>query len=813
MSSVIITVSICTGGAAANEADTLAPCTPPLRSELIRSRFVADVDDASALFVNPAGLGARKNFSSILQLTYAYDGLAELPLAMSLPGLGLGYLYQNTEFYKSNSYSLGLGFPIVRQFYFGTSLNWHHTDLEESRSPFSVDVAFLMRPHRYLSLGGVWYNTNRPRFHTGRLEDVFTGGISIRPMTERLTISGQGTFDEGAKPGWLFGARLAIAPGFEIFGSYVRDLSYAGDDPYEEFTAGLRLTFSSLRAGGSTRSRIDGAFEYSRNTLTFEKTNAFFKEAIYRHKRYAEITLSGNYIDEGGGLIITDSDTKDLHRMLRELESVRKDPDVEGLLLKIGTLKGAFIGPASGNLYEIREALKDVRKSGKPVVAFLLEQGTAAELYVASAADMIVAPREAPIGMIGVSLEIKRLKHLFAKLGIDWDWYTAGDYKSTFHTAYTDTTTAVQEEELRSLVEESYRLIVESIGDGRGISKTKMLEIADGNVYMHEEAVKLGLIDVVGWVDRAREELGKLTGARNPRDMRTACLARRTYWTERWKPAPVVAVVGAYGSIRSGRSKRDFFTGSRTMGSWTVVQQLKAASGYPGVRAIVFRVDSGGGSALASDEILRELRRIQREVRIPVIISMGNIAGSGGYWISMYGDAIFADPFTITGSIGVVFAKPVIQRLYEKVGITNEVFKVGEHADALSTGRMMTDEEREYLAELIDEMYEYFIENVSKGRKMDPEDVRRIARGRVYFGTQALDINLVDRIGGLKDAIEYAAAESGIADDYHTVYFKAFPGRFIHVSLEGTALNFFKDIKGLWPLSGDYLDESLTVFK
>ncbi len=810
---VMIVASAWFEGASANGADTLAPFTPPLRGELIRQRFVADVDDAAALYVNPAGLGARKNSSTLLQLTYSYNRLTELPLAVSFPGLGLGYMYQNNEFYRSNSYSLGLGFPLIRQFYIGTSLNWHHTDLEESRSPFSVDVGFLTRPHRYLSLGGVWHNTNRPRFHTGRLEDFFTGGISIRPMTERFTISGQGTFDEGAKPAWLIGGRLAIVPGLELFGSYERDYKYCGDDPYEEFTAGLRFTFAHFRTSGSTRSRIGGDFEYNRNTLTFEKSSSFFTEAIYHKKRYAEITLSGNYIDEGRAAIFAGGNTKNLHRILRELENVRKDPDVHGLLLKIGALEGAFIGPVTGNLCEIREAVKDVRKAGKPVVAYLVEQGMAAELYIASATDVIVAPREAPIGMIAVSLELNRLKRLFAKLGIDWDWYTAGDYKSTFHTPYTDTTTALQEEELRSLVEESYRLLVEAIGEGRGISKQKMLEIADGRVYMHEDAVKIDLVDVVGWEDNAREELGKLTGAREPRRIRTTSIARRKYWTERWKPAPVVAVVGAYGSIRSGKSKRDIFRGGRTMGSRTIVKQLSAAAGYPGVKAIVFRVDSGGGSALASDEILKEIRRIQREVKIPVIISMGNIAGSGGYWISMYGDAVFADPFTITGSIGVVFAKPVLQRLYEKIGVTNEVFKVGEHADALSARRMMTEEERGYLGELIDGMYEYFIEQVAEGRKMDPDEVRKLAGGRVYFGTQALEINLVDRIGGLKDAVEYAAEESGIADDYRMVYFRAFPPSFFNLDMGGTALNFMWDLKKLWPLSDDHFDESLTMFK
>ncbi|HUV36067.1 MAG TPA: signal peptide peptidase SppA [Patescibacteria group bacterium] len=757
-------------------ADSLRPLTPPLRSGFFTYRFVADVDDAAALFVNPAGLGAAKLPSYLVSGTYGYDRLTELTSSLSLPGLGFGYSRFDTEDYKANSYFLGLAGEIVHHLKIGTTLRWHNTDFPgPDRSPFAVDLGFLLRPHRYLSLGGVWKNTNRPRFLGGRLEDSFTGGVSIRPLTERATLSAQGNFADGVKPGWMAGGRLSIVPGIEFFGAYMRDLSLGGDDPYEEWTGGIAVALGSWNFRPSTRSRVEGNADYSRNSFAIERRGAFVRDALLHRKRHAEVTVSGAFLDEGSGFTLMGSEAGDLHRILRDLESVRADKDVTGLLLKIGSLKGAFIGPVDGNLYEIREAVRRVRESGKPVVAYLKNDATASELYLASAADRVVAPFEATIGMLGVSLEINRMKRLFAKLGVDWDFYTAGRYKSTFHTPYTDTTTAAQEEELYSLVNESYRLLIETIADGRGIDRSRMRELADGRIFSPDDAVAEGLVDVIGWEETGKEELGKLLGADDPEKLETAPFTRRRYWDERWTPPPAVAIVGAYGSIKPGTSKRGFLTGDRTMGSETVVDQLKAASAYPGVKAILFRIDSGGGSALASDEILNELRRIQKERKIPVIISMGNVAGSGGYWISMYGDAIFADPFTITGSIGVVAAKPVIQRLYERIGVTNEVYKAGKYADAWSARRNMTDEEMELLGAHIERMYDYFIENVAAGRGIDPDRVREIAEGRIYFGTQALGLDLVDRLGGLKDAVEYAASQAGIADDYRTVYFRAFP--------------------------------------
>ena len=782
----------------AGSPDTLAPVNALLASEIATSRFVADADDAASLFVNPAGLAMRATTTSLIQGTYWYDRLSELTLGAAGRNIGFGFTYTDDGVFTSRNYILGLSAPLARGLSVGSAFTWHHTSLPyENRSPLTIDVGFLMRPGRFLSIGGVWKNVNEPKFAggsagdpfrgpLGHIEDSFVGGASIKPLGETLTISAQAEVAGERKPGWLFGGRMTIVPGVELFGSYMRDMAWRGAEPYEEFTGGVALRFGSTRVSSQSRSRVDGDFDYSRTSFALEQTGAFVKDALTHRPRYAEVAVDGNYLDEGGGFSLMGG-SKDLHPLLRELESIRSDSDVKGLLLKVGALSGGFIGPVSGNIFEVRQAVLRVKEAGKPVVAYMSEGGSSAELYLASAADRIVTPRVGTVGVLGVSLEINRMKRLFEKLGIDFDHYTAGDYKSSFHTIYTDTTTAVQAEEIRSLVEESYRLLVEGIATGRGIPVEHMKELADGRIFNPDELVKERLVDAIGWEKDAKASLGTLAGAKKPDKLETASIGRRAYWTERWSPAPAVAIVGAYGGIESGKSGRGITQGSRTMGSETVVKQLKAASRHPGVRAIVLRVDSGGGSALASDEILEEIRRIQNEVKIPVVVSMGNVAGSGGYWISMYGDRIFADPYTLTGSIGVVWFKPVLQRLYEKIGMSNEIFKEGEHADALSWHRAMTEEEITMLGGYIDGMYGIFVDKVAEGRRLDPARVREIGGGRVYLGTQALGIKLVDEIGGLNDAVAYAASKAGIGKDYRTVYFKAFPGFFESMNIDASA--------------------------
>ncbi|MDD4856531.1 MAG: signal peptide peptidase SppA [Candidatus Krumholzibacteria bacterium] len=808
----------------ASATDSLAPASALLRSELATSGFVADVDDASALYVNPAGLAMRRNLTSVIQGTYWYDRLSELTLGFAAQNIGLGFTCTDDGIFTSRNYVVGLGARLASGLSVGYSLTWHHTDLPyDHRSPLTVDLGFMMRPARFISIAGVWKNVNQPKFADGfaydpfsgamgGIEDSFQGGISLRPFGERLTISGQAEVADQRNPGWLFGGRVSLAPGIELFGSYKRDTAWPGTDPYEEFTGGIGVRFGSARASTLTRSRVDGDFDYSRNSFSIENTDAFVRDAVAHRPRYAEIKIEGSYLDEGGGFSLMGG-SKNLHTLLGELKSIRGDDDVKGLLLKVGSLSGAFIGPVSGNLNEIRQSILEVKKAGKPVVAYMSEGGSSAELYLASAADRIVSPQIGTIGMLGVSIEINRMKRLFEKLGIDFDHYTAGDYKSSFHTLYTDTTTAAQVEELRSLVEESYRLLVEAIATGRGIPIDHMRELADGRIFAPDDLIAEHLVDAIGWEKDARAELGRLLGAKKPDKLETESIGRRTYWTERWTEAPAVAIVGAYGGIQSGKSGRSITQGSRTMGSETVVKQLKAASRYPGVRAIVLRVDSGGGSALASDEILEEIRRIKSEVKIPVVISMGNTAASGGYWISMYGDRIFADECTVTGSIGVVWFKPVLERLYGKIGVSNEVFKEGEHVDALSFSRRLTDEEMNMLGGYIDRMYGIFIDKVADGRRLDPDRVREIGGGRVYLGTQALGIKLVDELGGINDAVSFAATKAGVEKDYRTVYFKAFPGLFASLSEDSSPIGIARTIARLIRGSGGTgYDETVCIY-
>lgn len=806
---LIVIASIIVHSAALRSEETGQPWTYPLRSDIYTYRFVSETDDVSALFVNPAGLAMRPYSSMLLRGAYSYDRMREVTAGLAFPHIGMGYSRLDNGLFKSSSLSLGLAIPVGERFTIGSSMAWNKSDIDLDGSPFSAGLGFMIRPSRRFSLGGVWNDMNRPGFGGEPIEDRFTLALSLRPFDERLTMSFQADLNDGLKPGYLMGGSLAIIPGIEIYGTYARDLSRPGDDPYEEFSAGLAFAFDYGRVRTATRMLPDGDRDYSVNSISIERSKAYRKDTLVRKDLFARVEVSGEYLDEGGRFQLVGSKNNNLHTLLRELRNIRDDEDINGLLLSVGNLGGGFIGPVSGNLYEIRQAISQVRSAGKPVVAYLTSGGGASELYLASAADRIVSPQLGTVGNIGVSLEVKRLKNLFNKFGIEWDHSTAGEYKSSFHTQYTDTSTVAQAAEIQGLVNESYRLLTAAIAEGRGISGEKMGRLAQGQIFSPEEAVDEGLIDRVGWKAEAVEELGKLAGRKDPESTPTTDVSGRIYWDDRWAPPPAVAIVGAYGSIEPGKNSLDPIRGSRKMGSSSIVHSLRKASNWPGVRAIVFRVDSGGGSALASDAILEEIRDIQEKRKIPVLISMSNIAGSGGYWISMYGDAIYADPFTITGSIGVVSAKPVLQGLYEKAGINNETFKSGEYSDAFSSARHATEEESVMVEKRISNIYEIFITKVSEGRKIEKEEVYPLAGGRLYLGSQALEAGLVDKLGGLWDAVEAAASMAGIDNDYTTLYFRAFRGFFFN-SREISPLGILKAARGFWPSGDSDFDRTIS---
>jgi protease-4 len=444
-----------------------------------------------------------------------------------------------------------------------------------------------------------------------------------------------------------------------------------------------------------------------------------------------------------------------------QIEAIRKakvDPRIASLLVR----PVAIDVPLWGKLQELHGAIVDFRRAGKQAVAFL-EYAGEREYYLATACDRVLMTPNALLNVNGFASYELFLRGTLDKVGAYPDLHHIGAYKTATNTMTEKSFTDAHREMTEWLNRDLYEQLVRAVSDGRKRTEAQVRAIIDDGPFLAEQARAAGLIDELAYEDQIDDKAGLGT-----RDLKT--VESRDYAAVRatslgLNRGPRVALIYAAGPITSGRSASGAFDGV-TVGSDSFNEHLRTARADPSVRAIVVRVDSPGGSSVASDVIWRELMltRDEKPDR-PLIVSMSDVAASGGYYIAMAGHAIVAQPATLTGSIGIYGGKFVLAGLYEKLGATVETVVSGRHAAMDSTFQPYTAAERAKLEEQLRSFYWQFVEKVARSRKLTPERVHEIAEGRVWTGRQARQIGLVDELGGLDRALALAKQRAKIPQD------------------------------------------------
>lgn len=454
----------------------------------------------------------------------------------------------------------------------------------------------------------------------------------------------------------------------------------------------------------------------------------------------------------------------------RALAEAARDDRIKGVLLK-GSFAPAGYGTSYATLQEVRAALLKIKAAGKPIQAYLQYPDTR-DFYFASVADNIALDPNGAVLMPGLASEPTFMAGLFDKFGIGVQVARVGKYKSAVETYTRRDFSPENREQLEALLGDIWQQLRDDVATSRGLSSATLQQlIDDGEAFLADDVLKHGLVDRLIYTDELLAELKKATGVDDPaKPFTQVSLKNYIAQMDKADPAPEeqpveagsesgrVAVIYAEGAIVDGQ-------GSPTeVGGAKFAREIRKLRQDPKVKAIVLRVNSPGGSATASDQIDRELRLAA--ARMPVVVSMGGYAASGGYWISTYGTHIFAEPTTITGSIGVFGLLFNVQDLGHSVGLSWDVVKTGRFADAISASRPKTEAEMALFQRSTDTIYEKFIQKVAEGRKLEPARVREIAQGRVWSGVAAQQIGLVDEIGGLADAIAYAAQAAHLEQDF-----------------------------------------------
>lgn len=445
------------------------------------------------------------------------------------------------------------------------------------------------------------------------------------------------------------------------------------------------------------------------------------------------------------------------------LRRARADDRVKALVAKVG---GRRIGIA--RIQELRDAVAEFARSGKATVAWAETFGDFspgnAPYYLATAFDRIYLQPSGDVGLTGIDLEQWFYRGTMDKLGIEYQVGKRHEYKSAADLVTERGFPPPAREAMGRLVSSLTGQLCEALAARLGVSAEAGHALIDGGPYTGPEALEARLVDALAYRDEVYEQVREKAGPDAyllylNRYQRARSLAERA----RKLPSPgedVLAVIYASGTIRRGRSGRGPLS-SGAMGSDTVTAALRAATADKRARAIVLRVNSGGGSYVASDAIWREVVRA-RDAGKPVVVSMGDVAASGGYFIAAAANAIVAQPGTLTGSIGVLGGKPVTRGLLERAGVSTDSVSDGAHAEMFSTSRPFTEEEWAKFNAWLDWIYADFTGKVAQGRNMTVEQVDAIARGRVWTGEDAAGHGLVDRLGGLETAQDLARGEAGL---------------------------------------------------
>lgn len=464
-------------------------------------------------------------------------------------------------------------------------------------------------------------------------------------------------------------------------------------------------------------------------------------------------------------------ETTTVRGFVESLEKARRDPRITSVLLRPSEISS----PYWGKLQELRDAIVRFRTSGKRVVAFL-EYGGEREYYLASAADAVFLLPTSPLDLTGVASYEVFLRGALDKVGAYPDFLHVGDYKTAINQFTEKGFTPAHREMSESLNRDTYDHLVHAIAESRKKTDAEVRDIFDQGPFTPEQAKQAGLVDELAYEDELDDRARDL-GIRSDADLVEGSEYQRVSLASLGvRPRARIAVLYIVGTIVSGKSRYDA-TNGELVGSDTVVEQIRRIRRDPNVKAIVVRIDSPGGSSVASDVIWRELTitRDQTPSR-PMVASMSDLAASGGYYVALPAQAIVAQPGTLTGSIGVFMGKVAIGGTLGKVGVTTETVKSGKNADIYSPVSGFTPDQRAKLGEYMQVFYNTFVEKVATSRRSTPEKIHVLAQGRVWTGAQAKERGLVDELGGLDRAVSLAKVKASIPAD-EDVELVSYPAR------------------------------------
>lgn len=696
------------------------------------------------------GCGEALGFGTPLFAGLAASVRLELvsPTSGENGAVGAGFPYQN---YQYVWLSWGLAGRLGEHASFG--LSWDHSYSDDayldSLNAFSAGLSY--RPNTHFAFAATARNFNRPSQEAipqqggaPVLDGQYGLGLALRPTGRRdFELGIEAKYWQGVDL-WTQRATVGLdVPGFgRVFGS--AEVANLGNDTHRGVvgTAGLELHWNGLSAGGgaffgSGLGPTSPVGEYATVAIA-----GFTQPGIPNPPRAVSIRIESTPSVRGHVAL------------LRKLWSIAEATDIDALTLVVrGEPADSF-----AHAEELADALRVIRAHHKKVLCSI-EDGGSRSLYVCANADRLLLTPAGGIRYAGLRAQYMYFKGLLDKIGVKADMIRIGPHKTAPEQFTNEHAGPVAEQDHEDMLRQQEAVFVRNLSLYRHLPEDRIRLATAHGPFVAEEAIAAGFADGTAFDDELDRATRELVGKN---------IAYGEYEEETRAPASFagrdkIAILYMEGDIVDGRSQHIPLVDVRLLGSYSMQDQIKHLREDPSVRAVVLRIESPGGSSLASDVMWRELSLLAKAK--PLVVSMGTVAASGGYYIASASRDIYALPLTVTGSIGVFYGKADVSGFLDKIGVTIDTYKTAPRADAESWFRPFTPEERKELEHKVDQFYDTFLTRVSTGRGMSKEAVDAVGRGRVWTGQQALERHLVDHLGGLRDALADAREQAGLADD------------------------------------------------
>ena len=624
----------------------------------------------------------------------------------------------------------------------GVGFHWARTGAGVPTPDRLLSVGWIFRPNRFLSVGTSGHFSLEHDSREGVLEAGFRPlGSPVLTIFGAFTLRNRRAFSDSR---WSAGGAVRILPGIYAIGRYFND---------KTATAGLSVNFG--HSGVAGQARLSG--DNNATSMNYAiRMGALLENAMSGHvqkeKRFVPIWPKGTIVYHT--YRFGDKSEHSFFALLKAIQNAAADPRVAAIVLNL-----ADVSVQPEHAWEIRQALKAAQKNGKKVIIFFENAGIN-QYHLASVADRIVMDPIGSLSLEGFVMGRTFYKNALEKLGLGFDELRFFKYKSAVEVFSRKKMSQADRAQRQDYVNDRYQLAKTDICQSRGFSSEKFDRLVNNNfISLADSAQKAGLVDTLArWSDR--EKVVKALIKKKVRPVRIKKLLPNEMISSDWGVKPKIALVYALGTC-------DMNKGIRARWLAKVFKKLEKTKS---VRAVVFRVDSPGGDGMASDLVAEAMKSCAKKK--PVIVSQGQVAGSGGYWISMFGDTIVAGPNTVTGSIGVIGGWIYDKGFSGKIGFTADHVKRGKHADVgfgifipylgMLPERDLTADERASAEYFMKAAYEMFVKKVATGRSLPVDSVKQIAQGHFYSGMKGQKIGLVDVIGGLQKAIQIAKKKAGL---------------------------------------------------